>query len=235
MDAVRYERVGNVAALWIDDGKVNAFHAGSIAEIDAALTRAEDDPEVAVVVLIGRPGFFSAGLDLKRLPGLDREALRRVVTDYAQLMVRLFDFPKATVGVVTGHALAGGCVMLCACDKRIGAEGLWKVGLNEVGIGLFLPSFVLELARYVLLPTAFTDALLCGRVYDPAGARAVGYLDEVIADAPARGLAVGAELGALSPMAYRITKRGLKAAAAARARETITREIEEFLTSGLFG
>src|SRR5258706_10190937 len=94
---------------FIDDGKVNTFHGESITEIDAALTRAEGDGEVQAVVIIGRPGYFSAGLDLKRLPGLGKEALREVTTAYGRLMLRLFAFPKPTVGVITGHALAGGC------------------------------------------------------------------------------------------------------------------------------
>jgi len=237
MERVRYERVNGAAALYIDDGKVNTFHADSIAEIDAALTRAENDADAQAVVIIGRPGFFSAGLDLKRLPGLGKEALREVTTSYGRLMLRIFAFPKPTVGVVTGHALAGGAVMLCACDKRVGAEGMWKIGLNEVGIGLVLPTFVLEMAKHVLLPTALTDALLMGRIYDPQGAKAVGYLDEVVepAEAPERGLAIGAQLASLSPSAYAGTKKNLKGAAAARAGETLERELDNFLSSGTFG
>ena len=237
MKGVRFERRGAVGALWIDDGKVNTFHAGSIAEIGLALEEAEADPEIQAVALIGRPGYLSAGLDLKRLPGLDRGELRRVVLSYGRLMLRLFAYPKATIAVATGHALAGGCVMLSACDKRIGAGGPWKIGLNEVGIGLFLPTFVVGLARAVLHPAALTEALLRGRVFDPEGARAAGFLDEVVApeEAPERGLAVAAEMAALPGMAYRMTKRNLKALALRRAEETLEPEIDEFLSSGLFG
>jgi enoyl-CoA hydratase len=237
MSSVRYERQGAVVVLWFDDGKVNTFHDGSITELREALDRAEADPEAHAVVIIGRPGCFSAGLDLKRLPLLEREVLTRVVKEYGELMIRLFGFAKPTVGVVTGHALAGGCVMLCALDKRIGAAGPFRIGLNEVAIGIPLPLFVVEIARHVLTAKATSDALLGGRVYDPEAARTAGYLDEICSpeDAPERGIALATELAALSPTAYGTTKRNLKGGAHARALAALANDIAELTRVGQFG
>ena len=81
----------------------------------------------------------------------------------------------------TGHALAMGAILLFTSDVRIGAEGTFKIGLNEVAIGMPVPLFAVELGRDRLTPTAFTAAINHATVYDPAGAAAAGFLDQVVA------------------------------------------------------
>ncbi|HEY2813857.1 MAG TPA: crotonase/enoyl-CoA hydratase family protein [Acidimicrobiales bacterium] len=175
---VSLEHDGSVAVIGLDDGKANALTHEVLAAIDDGLTRASDDG-AAAVLLAGRTGRFSAGFDLSVMTA-GEEQMRGLVTAGAELLMRLFTFPAPVVVACTGHALAAGALLLLAGDVRIGAAGDYKLGLNEVAIGMGLPAFAIEMARYRLTPGGFNAALL-GEVYPPDVAAAVGYLDRVVA------------------------------------------------------
>jgi enoyl-CoA hydratase len=138
----------------------------------------------------------------------------------------VFSFPTPVVAACTGHALAAGALMLLAADVRIGAEGPFKVGLNEVAIGMGLPHFAIELARYRMPPSAFDTALL-GRTFDPAGAVAAGYLDRVVG-ADELLTAAGAEAAELSALT-----RGAVAHSKRLARQALVEEIQARLAADM--
>ncbi|MGY8959273.1 MAG: enoyl-CoA hydratase-related protein, partial [Alphaproteobacteria bacterium] len=96
-----------------------------------------------------------------------------------EALLRLYLHPQPLVIACTGHAMAAGALLLLTGDHRIGADGDFKIGLNEVAIGLTLPIFGLELARDRLDPRALDAAVLGATIYDPTGAAAAGYLDQV--------------------------------------------------------
>jgi enoyl-CoA hydratase len=176
-DALTYELDGEVAVLRLDDGKANAISPDIVTALDDALTRAED--EAGALLLLGREGKFSAGFDLSVMTsGVD--AMQGLVKSGAEFLVRLYSTPLPTVAAANGHALAMGALLLLASDTRMGADGPFKLGLNEVAIGMGLPIFAVELARDRLAPTAFTAATIQGTVYDPAGAVTAGYLDRLV-------------------------------------------------------
>lgn len=173
-----YALDGDVAVLRLDDGKANAIGPDTVAALDEALTRAE--AEAGALLLVGREGKLSAGFDLSVMTS-GEEAMRALVRGGAEVLVRLYASPLPTVVACTGHALAMGALLLLAADTRIGADGPFKVGLNEVAIGMGLPIFAVELARDRLAPPAFTAATIQGAVYTPADALAAGYLDRLVA------------------------------------------------------
>lgn len=175
---VSYTLDGKVAVLRIDDGKANAVSAELMEELDAALERAEK--EARAVLLTGRPGRFSAGFDLTvMMAGPD--SARDLVKIGAQFLMNLYLHPQPVVVACTGHALAAGALMLLSSDVRIAAEGAFKIGLNEVAIGMRLPVFAIELARERLSRRHFVSATTLGRVYTPAEAVDVGFVDRVVA------------------------------------------------------
>lgn len=175
--AVSYERDGAIAVLTIDDGKANAITHDVLRALEEGLARAQADGATAVV-LAGRPGRFSAGFDLAVMTSGD-EPMRSLVIHGAELLVQLFTFPAPVVSACTGHALAAGALLLLVSDVRIGADGNFKIGLNEVAIGMALPHFAVELARYRMPPSAFDSALL-GQTFAPDAAVGAGYLDRVV-------------------------------------------------------
>jgi enoyl-CoA hydratase len=176
-DAVTYTRADMVSTISMDDGKVNAFSIPMLRALHEALDRAEQDG--AVVVLQGRPGCFSAGFDLKTLGGPPDDALALLRLG-ASLAGRILSFPAPVVVACTGHAFPAGAFLLMAADTRLGAEGPFRLGLNEVRIGLTLPWFAIVLARHRLTPAHFDHACVTGEMFDPQSAREAGLLDAVV-------------------------------------------------------
>lgn len=177
-DLLTYRLEGAIAVLTLDDGKANVFNDTSIAAMHAALDRAEK--EAGAVVMAGRPGRFSGGFDLSVM-GSDVATMQALVKSGAELLLRIWEFPRPFIIACTGHAVAAGAMFLLAADYRIGLEGEWTIGLNEVGIGMPLPVFTVELARARLDPRHFTKATMHAQLYDGAGAVEAGYLDEAVA------------------------------------------------------
>lgn len=220
--SVSFERAGDVAVIGMDDGKANALSQSMLTDLDAALDRAEGDDEVHAVLLHGRPGRLSAGFDLSIMTG-GLDTMRDLVTQGATVLLRMFTSPLPIVVAGTGHALAAGALLLLAADHRVGADGDFKIGLNEVAIGMGLPIFAVELARHRLATTQFDAATMQARIYDPTGAAEAGYLDRVV-DAGRlmdEAMADATRLGALRAGAFRTTKEHAHRAAAALIRDTL--------------
>jgi enoyl-CoA hydratase len=177
-DLLTYEHRGGLARIALDDGKVNALGIAMLGEIHAALDQAERDR--SPVLIAGRDGCLSAGFDLV----VFRERPERVMEMLhlgARLCERILSFPTPVLVACTGHAMAAGSFLLLAADARIGVEGPFKIGLNEVRIGLTVPLFVVELARHRLAPAHFDRALVTGEMYRPDEALDAGFLDRVVA------------------------------------------------------
>ena len=165
-DTIRYQVSDNVAQITLDDGKVNAMALAFFEGLNAALDRAERERPGAVVIA-GRAGVFSAGLNLKVLPTLPPDELRRTMVAFGRSMLRVFTFPIPTVAAVTGHAIAGGAMLAFACDLRFMAEGPFRLHLNEVAIGLALPTWAIVLAQAAIPPRRHTEAILHARAFSP--------------------------------------------------------------------
>ena len=205
-----YRLDDGVAIVEYDDGKANVLSSAVLAELDGHLDRALDDGARAFV-LAGRPGMFSGGFDLREMTA-SVESMRSLVATGARFLLRTFGFGLPTVAACTGHALAGGALTLMSCDVRVGADVPSKIGLNEVAIGMALPKFAVELARVRLAPALLAASTMEARIYDPAGAVEVGYLDQVV---PAdqvldAAIAEARRLAELRTGAYALTKTQLR-------------------------
>ncbi len=150
----------------MDDGKVNVFSPGMLQGLHEAFDMAERDE--TVVVLTGRPGAFSAGFDLRVLAGPRADALALLRLG-ATLAGRILAFPAPVAASCSGHAFPAGAFLLMAADVRLGADGPFQLGLNEVRLGLTLPLFAAVLARHRLTPAAFDRAAVTGSLLDPHG------------------------------------------------------------------
>lgn len=213
---VSYECKEGVATITMDDGKANALSLVMQAELNEALDQARADK--AVVVLQGRPGSFSAGFDLKILMAGGKDAVK-MLTGGFELAERVLSSPKPVVVACTGHALAMGVFLLNAGDYRIGTEGAFKIGANEVAIGLTMPRAAIEICRARLTPTHFNRAMMTSEIFAPADALAAGFLDRVVPESEllAEAQAVASRLAKLNMNAYNGTKE--------RVRETFYRNL----------
>lgn len=223
-DLVTYQRSERVSTITMDDGKVNVFSPAMLSALHEAFDQAERDG--TVVLLRGRPGYFSAGFDLKVING-PREDVALMLRLGATLAERILSFPAPVVAACTGHAFPAGAFLLMAADTRVGADGPFKLGLNEVRIGLTLPWFAIVLARHRLTPAHFDHAAVTGTMFDPRGAREAGLLDEVVSADELDTVAAAAaeDLAALDRRAHAATKL--------RARQRVLDELRSAIDSEL--
>ncbi|MDH5238345.1 MAG: crotonase/enoyl-CoA hydratase family protein [Acidimicrobiia bacterium] len=211
-DLLEYRVAEGVATITMDDGKANALSHAMIGAVDAAVDRAVSDARA--LVLAGRDGRFSAGFDLSVMQA-GPEAARDLVAAGGRLCMKIYTLPLPVVVACTGHALAAGALLLLSGDWRVGGEGDFKIGLNEVSIGLPLPQFAIDLAAARLDVRQLTRATALAHIYDSAGAVEAGYLDVLAADPLAEATTVAAELaGRLSAFGFAGTRRTARQALA---------------------
>jgi enoyl-CoA hydratase len=206
MDArVTYHLKESIATITMDDGKANVMSLPMVAELNSALDRAAADQ--AVVVLTGREGMFSAGFDMQVLSAGGVESYQMLMAGF-QLAERLLSFPEPVVIACSGHALAMGVFLTLAADYRIGADGAYKIGANEVAIGMTMPFFAVEICRQRLAPAHFNRAVITAEIYAPNDAVAAGFLDRVVPAAALQNEAhiVAARLAKLNRPAHTATK-----------------------------
>jgi enoyl-CoA hydratase len=202
---VGYQLRDSIATITMDDGQRNVLSPAMFAAINGALDRAAADR--AVVLFTGREGVFSAGFDLRVLGGGGADAFRMVKEGF-ELAERILSFPAPVVVACSGHAIAMGVFLLLSGDYRIGAAGPYKLGANEVAIGITMPFFGVEMCRQRLAPAHFHRAVINAEIYRPEDAVAAGFLDQVVPAAELQEAARGkaAELARLNIDVHTATK-----------------------------
>ncbi|MCG8470078.1 MAG: enoyl-CoA hydratase/isomerase family protein [Gemmatimonadetes bacterium] len=181
----------------------------------AALTEARDDDSVRAVVLTGTGSAFSAGVDLFRVVEEGADYVEQLLASLDTLFAGLWTYPKPLIAAVNGHAIAGGGVMACACDYRIGVEGSAKIGLPELLVGVPFPAVALRVVRNAIPVRYQREVILLGRTYGVEDAAERGFIDEVVepdALLP-RAKEVAGELATIPPDTYAFSKRQLTRAA----------------------
>ncbi len=223
-EPVRYERTDAIATITMDDGKVNAFSIAMLQALHEAFDRAMQDG--CVVLLRGRDGCFSAGFDVNVFAE-GRERTVEMLTLGATLTERVLSFPRPVLAACTGHAFPAGAFLLLAADCRLGVEGPFKIGLNEVSIGLTVPLFAIEIARQRLHPAYFDRTVVNATMYSPTEAMTAGFLDRVLAasELGAESLAAARALAELDATAHAATKLRARAGALGALRGAIETEL----------
>ena len=176
-DLISYHLEDGVATLTLSNGKVNAISPDVVAAFNAALDQAEKDR--AVVIITGQPGILSGGYDLKVMTS-SAEAAINLVKQGSALARRMLAHPFPIVIACPGHAVAKGAFLLLSADYRIGVEGPFSIGLNEVQIGMTMHHAGIELARDRLRKSAFHRSVINGEMFDPKGAMEAGFLDKLV-------------------------------------------------------
>jgi enoyl-CoA hydratase len=224
---IKSEIRGAVALATLDDGKANAINEALIEGLHAHLDLAE--AEAGAVLISGRPGMLSGGFDLNVMRGAGGpEAVRQLVQAGAELFLRFIEFPKPIVVAATGHAIAAGAITLLSADRRIGAAGDFKIGLNEVGVGMTLPVFAIEFARHRLSVRHLHRAVNEAQLYAPDEAVDAGYLDRVVpADQlEAEAFAEAERMAAYAQPGFGGTKQRLHARLAQTVRDTLDADLK---------
>lgn len=225
-DRVSYRLEGDLATIAMDDGKVNVMSVAMLRDLAAAYDRAEADQAI-VLLRSARSGVFSAGFDLKVFAANDPDASLAMVRAGAELALRILRHPCPTIALVEGHAFPMGAFLTLASDIRIGVRGAWRMGLNEVAIGIAPPGFAIELARSRLQPAWLSRTVTLGEMFGPDDAATAGLLDRVIAAGEVAPCLEGilAALRAIHRPSHTLAKQRLRHGTAEAMRAAIEAEL----------
>jgi 3,2-trans-enoyl-CoA isomerase len=169
-----------IAVLSLDRGRSNAINAEMVKELRTIIASIENDDQIAGLILTGKDGFFSAGLDLIELYDYDEEQIRKFWIDFLSLVSAMVSFKKPMIAAISGHSPAGGCVLALCCDYRVMAEGKFIIGLNEVPVGIIVPEAIFHLYAFWLGNAAAYRNMLEGKLMNGEEALQVGLIDEMV-------------------------------------------------------
>ncbi len=181
LDYIEHE-AGNktILELRLNKPPVNALGP----ELNAVLRDAIRDASAQganAIVLSGKPGMLSAGLDVAAMLKLDRAGIVSFFTDFFDLLARIAASPIPIAAAITGHAPAGGAVLAILSDYRVMAEGKYRIGLNEVEVGLKVPPGVQVAVQRMVGHRQATRMCMEAQMLTTVEAHAIGLVDEVAA------------------------------------------------------
>ncbi len=133
----------HIARITFDDGKVNAMDNEWFEAMLRLLDQVESS-DATTLIIKGREGIYSGGLNIKWLPTMSREEQVAFGQLFPGVMRRIYHFPKPVIAQITGHAIAGGCILACACDRRVAIEGA-SVAMNEVRVNMTIPEWAIDI------------------------------------------------------------------------------------------
>ena len=170
----------NYSIIQLDRGKVNALNIEFVTELRAAVSEILEKKSARGLILTGKPGYFSAGVDLVALYNYDRDQVYQFWSEFMGLMMDLVRFPKLTMAAISGHCPAGGTVLALTCDHRFLVNfPRTVIGLNEVAVGIRIPAPIFDLYSFWLGNRVAYQALLKGHLFNPEGAKNIGLVDDL--------------------------------------------------------
>jgi len=176
-NTVHYKNEENYVIITLQNGKANAISYEVIDGLHLALDKAEKEKKI--VILTGKEGLFSAGYDLKIMTKSSKDAVK-LATAGSKLSVRMLSFPTPIIIACSGHAVAKGAFMLLYADYRIGVAGDFKIGLNEVLIGMTMHNAGIAVAKARLAPVFFERSVNNAEIYSSKDAVTAGFLDKIV-------------------------------------------------------
>ena len=220
-----------IAVITMDDGKANALGHDLLGALLDALDEVDASGADAVVI-VGRPGRFSAGFDLSVMKA-GGTGPKEMLAAGVDVFLRIYQFPRPVVVACTGHAIAAGAIILMSSDLRVGTAGEFKIGMPELTIGMPLPFFATELMRDRLSKRHLARATL-GQMYDPETAIDVGFLDEVVSaeDLLDTAVAHARVAGGVGRGAMKRTRTTTRGAIAEAVRSGLAEDLSHFVVEG---
>ena len=172
-------RHDNILELRLARPPVNALGPELVCALRDAIVRAPAEGARAIVLSSGKPGLFSAGLDVPVLLGLDHAGMTGFWKDFVALVSAIGRCPVPTVAAISGHSPAGGAVLSIFCDYRVMARGPYRIGLNEVQVGLAVPEIIQAAMRRLVGAYRAERLMVAGAMVESEEALRVGLVDEL--------------------------------------------------------
>ncbi len=178
---IHMEYYNNVAAVKLDRDVTNAINMELVTELTETLEKVKHDSNVHGLVLTGsNEKFFSIGFDIPQLFKLSKDDFMVFYKIFNQLCMDLYTLPKLTIAAITGHAVAGGCILALCCDYRFIAEGKKKMGLNEIKLGVPVPYLADCVLRQIVGFRNSREIMDTGEFYLPDESLKMGMVDQIL-------------------------------------------------------
>lgn len=202
----------NYGIIQMDRDKANPMNFEFVASLRIALKNLMEDDNIKGAIINGKENFFSAGLDIPELYTYDEQQFEDFWRNFMELVCDLVAFDKPLIASINGHAPAGGCIIAIGCDYRVMAEGNYKIGLNEIPIGIVVPRGIFDIYSFWIGRKRAYQYLIEGKLYSPEHAKEIGLVDELV---PADKVLETAEAKLKQYLKFeqngwRLTKRQLK-------------------------
>jgi enoyl-CoA hydratase/carnithine racemase len=232
MKWVQTEKHDEVVVLKLSRGTTNALNLQLVQELSIAIERVKDDSSAGGLVLASsNDKFFSIGFDLQELLDVTRNDFVVFYRAFNQVSIDLYALPKPTIAAVTGHAVAGGCILALCCDNRFMADGHKLMGVNEVKLGVPVPYPGDCILRQVVSSLSARDIMLSGEFYTPEESLRVGLVDEVLplGKVLVRSMEKVRSMGSLPQGAFGLIKRNRTERVVEQIQTELPRKEESFL------
>ena len=209
MSMVSVDYRDTVAIVKLNRGVTNVLDMELVNELGQLLEKIEHDSNVSALVLgSSNDKFLSIGFDIPRLFELPREGFQTFFSEFNRVCLSLYTLPKPTIAAITGHAVAGGCILALCCDYRFIAEGRKLMGLNEIKLGVPVPYLVDCVLRYTVGTRYAREIMDTREFYGPADSLRMGLVDAVLpgGEVMARAVERAGLLGAWPREAFALIK-----------------------------
>ena len=175
-------------------------------EVNDCLDQVET--EKGCLIITGKEGMFSAGLDLKTIQSGDMEKILDMSSSAFKLLARIFSFPRPVIAACSGHGIALGTFLICCCDYRIGIKGDFMLGANEMRTNMVIPTPILELIKFRVNNSHKYRAVLGAEMYTLEKAKEAGLMDDVVnpEDLMQAAMEKAKDLATMGHPSYTLTK-----------------------------
>lgn len=180
MNTIQIKYNENYAIVQLDRGTSNPINLEMLYDLQKAFKELQENQDIKGVMLTGKTNFFSAGLDVIELYGYDKETIETLFVELFNTLKTLLSFNKPLVSAITGHSPAGGCVLAICSDYRVMANGKYRIGLNEIPVGIIMPNFIYQIYAYWLGGGRASQYILEGKLLLAEEALKAGVVDEVV-------------------------------------------------------
>jgi len=182
MKYIEYEITNHLAIITLNrPEKRNSFSYDLVTELKQAFHAAEHHPEVKAVILKASGKVFSAGADLAYLQSLQNASYQENLTDsiyLKDLYIQIYKHSKPVIAQVQGHAIAGGCGLVTACDFVFAVPEA-EFGYTEVKIG-FIPAIVMTFLIRKVGEARAKSLLLSGDLVSAQTLADFGLIHEIV-------------------------------------------------------
>ena len=201
-----FKKEEDISIITLDDGKANVFSSEMSQQVNDCLDQVET--EKGCLIITGKEGMFSAGLDLKTIQSGDMEKILDMSSSAFKLLARIFSFPRPVIAACSGHGIALGTFLICCCDYRIGIKGDFMLGANEMRTNMVIPTPILELIKFRVNNSHKYRAVLGAEMYTLEKAKEAGLMDDVVnpEDLMQAAMEKAKDLATMGHPSYALTK-----------------------------